>query len=376
MGEGNKDASELREVHHLLTQGKGEEAQLLLAQIANESPAQDKELTYLHVWCAVVQDNWELVIQRTRDIPVLLPQEDWENLLVNGSIRRRRPVYLLILGEMARNLGYPEEATEHLQHCLALLSERRMNIPAIRLLAHYSLGRLSLQMNQSAQALIQYTTAKDLCGPEQTQQALFVAILIGLCETHARLDQFELALSLGKQALSLLLANPAAGCQEQLLLLLSRICLSLQDGASALSYAQEARQVANEKNDRASVANTLLLLAEIQQKMGQAQEAQTTCRQAIELVALTQDQALHGAALFLCGKIAEAQWRQQPEQENLAQEALRNYEQARELFEKLRDLPALARVSKQLAQLLEDRGEPGLALAHWKNAYTLVRQRA
>ena len=374
MGEGNKDASELREVHHLLTQGKGEEAQMLLAQMASGSPAQHKEFNYLHVWDAVVQDHWENVTQQIRDIPALLPKEERESLLTNGSIRRRRPICLLILGEMARELGYPEEATEHIQHCLALLNERRMNIPEVRLLAHYNLGQLSLQMNQTAQALIQYETARDLCSDEQAEKPLFIPILMGLCETYTRLEQFEQALSIGKQALHLLQTNPSAHYLEQFLLMLSRINLSLKDSASALAYAQDARQVASQTNDPARVANTLLVLAEIQQKMCQMQEARANCQQALALLSVTQDQTLRGAALLLCGKIAEAEWRHQPEQEALAQEALEQYEQARVLFETLHDTSSLARVSKQLAQLLEDRGQPELALVHWKNAYTLAKQ--
>src|SRR5258707_4249384 len=153
MGVGKKDASQLRGVHHLLTQGKSDEAQALLAQIAEEAPAQCSELDYLLAWHAVVQGDWENVPQQVRDFPVLLEREGRESLLTNGSIRRRRPMCLLILGEMARSLGYPEEAIEHIQHSLTLLNERRMNIPQVGLLAHWSLGRLSLAMYQDRQGL-------------------------------------------------------------------------------------------------------------------------------------------------------------------------------------------------------------------------------
>jgi tetratricopeptide (TPR) repeat protein len=376
MGERNMDASELREVHLLLAQGKSEQARGLLLHIAGAFPTQHKELIYLQAWDAAVQEQWEMVAQQVRgDIPALLPPEEWENLLTHGSIRRRRPICLLILGEMARELGYPEEATEHLQHCLTLLNERRMNIPEVRLLAHCSMGQLSLHMNQTAQALIQYEKAKSLYADEETEKPLFITLLIGLCETYVRLEQFEKALSTGKQALRLLQAKPSAGCQEHILLMLSRISLSLNDHASALAYAQEAREVASQINDQARVANALLVLAEILQKMCQVQEARTSSQQALALLSVTQEQALYGAALFLCGKIAEDEWRLQPAQETLAEEALLYYKQARTRFEELHNAPSLAKVSKQLAQLLEARGQPELALTHWKNAYTLANQR-
>lgn len=375
MGKETKDASHLRKLHHLLTQGKSAEAQILLIQVADESPAQRKELDYLQAWNAIVQGRWEEVAQQIRDIPALLHTEEREYLLINGSIRRRRPVFLLILGELARELGYPEEATEHLQRCLTLLNERRMNIPEVRLLAHCNLGQLALEMNQTAQALIQYETASRLCGDEEVDQLVFATILTGLCETYSRLGRFEQALSTGKQALRLLQASPSSGCQQPLLLMLSRISLSLEDVASALAYAQDARLVANEANNSARVAQSLLALAEIQYKARQMQDARVNCQQALALLSTPQDQPLRAATLFLSGKIAEAEWHSQPEQDKLATEALECYEQAQAIFDTLHDASALARVSRRLAQLLEDRGQPELALTHWKNAYMLSDQR-
>jgi tetratricopeptide (TPR) repeat protein len=277
-----------------------------------------------------------------------------------------------MLGEMARELGYPEEAIEHLHHCLTLLNERRMNIPEVRLLAHCHLGQISLQWNQTAQALMQYETARGLCRAEETKNSLYATILTGLCETYTRREQFEQALATGKQALHSLQTHPSARSQEHLLLLLSRISLCLNDSASALSYAQDAREVASQANDQDGVANALLLQAEILHKMGQGQQARTSSQQALALLAATQDQPLYGAALFLCGKIAEDEWRLQPVQETLAEEALLYYDQARTIFGGRHDTPSLASVSKQLAQLLEARGQPALALAHWKNAFTVA----
>lgn len=376
MGEGKKDASLLREVHHLLTQGKSDEAQVLLAQITAETSVQRNESGYLYAWYAVVQERWENVIQHVREMPVFLDVEERENLLTNGSVRRRRPMCLLILGEMARKLGYPEEATEHLHHCLALLNERRMNIPEVRLLAHWSLGRQALEMNQTAQALLQFETANDLCDEEEPAHSLQAAILAGLCETQFRLEQFGPALTSGKQALRLLQASTPPGCQEQLLLLLSRISLALGENASALAYVQDARHLASQTHDNTRVANTLLVLAEIQQKENRGQEARASCQEALALLSTTPGQPLYGTALFLFGKIVETEWHEHPAQEALVREAQESYEQALALFTSLHDTAALVRISKQLAQLLEAAGEPEQALVHWKNAFRLSRQQA
>lgn len=375
MGEDKKNASQLREVHHLLTQGKSAEAQILLAQMPGETPVLRNELNYLQAWYAVVEEHWEDVAQQVRDFPVFLDVEDRESLLTHGSLRRRRPIFLLILGEMARASGYPEEAIEHIQHGLALLNERRMNIAEVRLLAHCSLGRLSLEMNQTAQALLQYETAQHLCSEEKSDHPFRAAILIGLCETYTRLGQFEQALTTGKQALQLLQSGALPGCQDQLLLLLSRVSLALEDYESALTYAQDARHIASLANDDARRANILLSLAEIQQKRCQMQEARASCEQALALLSATPNLPLNGTAFVLLGKIAESEWRYHPDQAALATEAQEHYEQAQAFFTSLHDSASLARVSKQLAQLLESRGQPEEALAHWKRAFTLSEQR-
>lgn len=375
MGEESKDASQVREVHHLLTQGRSDEAQVLLAHIPVETPARRNELNYLQAWYAVVVEHWEDVAQQVQGFPVFLEREERENLLTNGSVRRRRPMCLLILGEMAHELGYLEEAVEHIRHGLVLLNERRMNIPEVRLQAHCSLGRLALDMNQTAQALLQYETALRLCNEEQPENPLRAAILTGLCETYARLGQFEQALTAGQQALHLLHSGALAGCQEQLLFMLSRVSLSLEDHASALAYAQDARHAASLTNDNARLAHALLLLAEVQQEKCQMQEARSNCEQALALLSVTPNLPLNGTALFLFGKIAESEWRYHPEDEALATEAQTRYEQAQTLFTTLHETSSLAKVSKQFAQLLEARGQPEQALTHWKNAFMLSEQR-
>ncbi len=245
MNEEQQDASHRREVHRLLTQGKSDEAQNVLTQIPGETPALRNELHYLHTWHAVVQEAWEQVLQQVRAFPVILDGVDQECLLTNGSLRRRQPICLLLLGEMARALGYRAEASEHIQHGLALLNERRMNIPEVRLLTHVYLGRIALEMNQTTQALVQYETANRLWTEKETNPVFHAAILLGLCETYTRRAQFEQALTTGKQVLRLLQSSASMVCQEHILLLLSRISLSLGENASALVYAQNARCVAS-----------------------------------------------------------------------------------------------------------------------------------
>ena len=360
------------EIHHLLTQGKSDEAQLVLVQMTGKTVAfPSNECTYLSAWYEVLQGHWEMVTQHARELPVLLESEEREMLLTSGSIRRRRPFCLLLLGQMARELGYPEEAREHLQHCITLLNERRMNIPEVRLLAHCSLGRLMLEMNQADQARIAYETANSLCGTEVSQHPLSAEILTGLCEASTRLEQFEQALAIGKQALHLLQGDTQTSLQKRLFLMLSRISIALGESASAFAYAQDARLLAHQTNDVVGVADALRMRAEIEVKTGQLPEARTSCQQALALLPGDENQRLRAATLLLLGQIAEEVWRGQPEQETFAEEAQARYEQVWGLFETQRDRAFLANVSLHLAKLLEARGQSEQALSHWKNAYTL-----
>ena len=372
MNERQKEISHVGRVRHLLAQGKGDEAQALLVQITDKTLAlRSNECTYLHAWHEVLQERWENVTQYVRELPVLLGSEEREKLLASGSIRRRRPLCLLMLGQMARELGYPEEAREHLQHCIILLNERRMNIPEVRLLAHCSLGQLMLEMNQADQARIAYGTANSLCGTDMTNHPLSAEILTGLCEASIRLEQFEQALAIGKQALILLQGDAQSGIQKHLLLMLSRISLTLGESGSAFVYTQDARHVAHQTNDVVGVTDALRMRAEIELHAGQLPEARTSCQQALALFPGDENQRLRATTLLLLGKIAEAEWRCRPEQETLAEEAQERYEQAQVLFETQQDVAALANVSLHLAKLLEARGQPEQALSHWKNVYKL-----
>jgi tetratricopeptide (TPR) repeat protein len=328
----------------------------------------------MQAWYAATQDQWETVAQHVSDFPALLMnREEREPLLTKGSVRRRRPMHLLLLGEMARTLHYPDEAMEHLRHCLRLLNERRMNVPEVRLMAHESLGRLALEMNQADQALQYFETASRLCREGEPGPALYSTILAGLCETQFCLKQCELVLTSGKQALRLLQATAPPDCRESLLLLLSRISLALGDNASALEYVQNARHSASQTRDAARIASILLALAEIRKQEHQRQEARANCKEALSLLATIPEHPLYGSALFLSGKIAEAEWCDHSDEEAI-RDAQVYYEQALELFVEQHDTAAIARVSRQLAQLLEAAGKPEFALVHWKRLFLLSSQ--
>lgn len=375
MGAENKDASYLCEIHHLLTRGKGHEAETLLAQIVGETPAQQNEIAYLYAWCAVEQKSWEETVQRVWALAPALNKDEREAVLSSGSVHRRRPACLLLLGDMAQELGYLEESIEHYQYSLRLLNERRMNIPKMRVRAHYMLGTLALRTGQPVQALIQYETALRLCD-EKSEQPLSGLLFTGLCDAHAQQGNFSQALAAGQQALPLLQKNADTTHLEQLYVLLSRISLSLHDDASALTYAQDAWCSAHEANDPVRMANVSLALAEIHFTTGHMQQAQVSCQQAHSLQQRTQDRHLPGKIAFLAGKIAEARWRGQPDTITQAEEAMSRYEEARIAFAAIEDTTTLADITEHQARLLEAKGQHEQALVYWKDAYQFASKRA
>ena len=166
-----------------------------------------------------------------------------------------------------------------------------------------------------------------------------------------------------------------ASLQKHLFLMLSCISLALGESASAFAYAQDARYVADQTTDTVGVADALRMRAEIALHTGQLPEARTSCQQALALFPGDEHQQLRATTLLLLGQIAEEEWRGQPEQETLAEEAQERYEQAQVLFKTQQNGASLANVSLHLATLLEARGQPEQALSYWKHAYTLSTPR-
>src|SRR6185437_11565693 len=100
-------------------------------------------------------------------------------------------------------------------------------------------------------------------------------------------------------------------------------------------------------NNAARVANTLLVFSEIWQKENQRREARASCQEALQLLSATPNQPLYANALFLCGKLAETEWREHTENEESIKDAQARYEQALALFAERHDTAAVARVSRQ-----------------------------
>ncbi|HET8842223.1 MAG TPA: tetratricopeptide repeat protein [Ktedonobacteraceae bacterium] len=373
MKKGNNGASLANRIHDLLKQKQMDEVRELLVQLPEETIRQKRELGYLRAWYAVAQSRWEDAAEYLCSPPFTRDASEKEALVSGYTERRRRPRFLLLLGSSAMELGYAEEAREHFLACLALLDERRMNVPELRLQAQYALGELALQTGWPDQAVLHYSTALSLCA-KNDDPAFLVTLYSRLCEASYEAEDFTAALGWGHQGLEFLKTGTSLQSREDLLVLLAQVCLVMKKFKQAIDYAQEARQLADQIGNAPQKVSTRLTLAEIFLAEEQTSEARQYCQQALDLSPVPEQTLLRGKTLFLYGKVAEMEWREKPECTRLAEEAKSFYEEARTIFAALPGSTPLIDVLRQLALLLEQRGSSEQALAHWKTLYQLAEK--
>ncbi len=354
----------LRTAHQFLALGQVREAERVILQVADQIPMQDEELCYLRAWCASQQNNWEEVAQYIHGFSASDEERTW---LAEGSLRRRRPVFLLNMGQSASTLGYVRESLGHYQHGLHLLDERRMNIPEVRTRLHVLQGDIFLQIGPPSEALDQYEAALQACDGDSP--ALLVRLYSGLAEAQSQCGQNEEALVSVQQAWELLEgdAGIAESSKERLCLLFGALYLKSGDPARALSYVEEAVRLAEDAQDSQRLAAALLMRAEAQYAQHMCAEARCSCETALRQT--SKGQRIYGQLALLCGKIIEANGCQTPDTSINIDEAMHWYEEAQTTFAELDDVAGVAAVSIEQARLLESRGKPAQALEFWKKAY-------
>src|SRR5579883_2719139 len=139
----------------LIAEGHIENALATLDDIQAENTEQKREVAYLRAWCSMLRDRWDEAAQ------FILPQEISGETIADiqelgRTERRRRPYYLLVMGDVASRLRSYDQAIEHYTLCLRLLGERRMNDPNRRIRALLGLGRCYLETGSSTNALEYY----------------------------------------------------------------------------------------------------------------------------------------------------------------------------------------------------------------------------
>ncbi len=355
--------------HLFITEGQREEALAVLDKIQVEDPAQRRELAYLRAWCSTLGDHWDEAAQFLLSADV--NEEPVSDIQALGHTeRRRRAHYLLLLGNIAVNLGRYEEATRHYTRCIKFLDERRMNDVNVRIKARYGLGTAYTQTGFYSVALAHYQDALRLCG-EGSEHPELPHIYYGLCDAHRHLGNFELAFDYGKKALELYVARSDKAMEGRMYNLLGRICYQMREFQDASYYYTEALTLAMSANRPELIMNTLTALADVRLEEGRLAEARRYCEHALEYKDRVTRKHYLGMLFIVCGKVAEAEAKKAEGQlaRELVDEAISWYQKAESELAAIEAKTELAEVYGRLAQILESSGQHDRAIAYWKSAY-------
>lgn len=356
--------------HLFITEGQGEEALAVLDTIQVEDPSQKREMAYLRAWCYTLGEHWDQAAQFLLSADMSEePTSDIQSL--GQTERRRRASYLLLLGNVAINLGRYEEATRHYTRCIKFLDERRMNDVNVRIRARYGLGTAYTQTGFYAVALTHYGDALRLCG-EGSEHSELPHIYYGLCDAHRHVGNFELAFDYGKKALQLYIARSDKAMEGRMRNLLGRICYQMRDFHDASYYYTEALALAMSVSSPALIMNNFTALADVRLAEGLLEEARRYCKHALEYKDRVSQGHFQGMLYIVYGKVAEAEAQKAGGQRarELIDEAVSWYQKAEEVLSAIEAKAELAEVYGRLAQLLESSGQQDRAIAYWKSAYT------
>jgi tetratricopeptide (TPR) repeat protein len=353
-------------VHHLLSQSRESLAASLLSGLAGDGDPCDREMAYVQVWCAACGNQWEEVIRRVCAPPFVADGETAPSWLTTGSLRRRRPGALLLLGNLATTLGYRAEAVAHYEQALRLLSERRMNVAAVRIRVHAALGDRFQASGELAEAVVHYRTALDLL---DHCHVLYPSLCLGLCRAYAGLNLWSQAQGFGLLALLDLTGAEKAA----LLLTLSDTYGKQGDLVRARSLVEQAMPLAQGEPNRE--AEVFLQRARIEVAAGQRLLALFAATQAWQLSQQSPDGGLCAKAALLCAQINEALFAQTREPIDAAA-ALDWLSLAEAALSPAPESEGVrAEMAGARARLYEATGDLSEALATWKQAYEIQADR-
>jgi tetratricopeptide (TPR) repeat protein len=353
----------------LLAEGQLEHALTALDTIQAESLEQKREVAYLRAWGAMLQEHWDEAAQYI--LPQEISGETIADLLELGRTeRRRRPYYLLVLGDVAANLWRYEEAIQHYTRCVKFLDERRMNNVGRRIRALLGLGLAHMATGYISNAVEYYEQALRLCHNDPCQHSL-PDLYYGLSDACCRLGEFERALEYGNRALQVYTERDDTDLISRIRSLLGHIYCAKGDLQTSGAYYSEALKLALSRESIGAIFTTLTALAELRLQEGKPEEAWRSCEMALEYSKKVPRPYFVGKMDLVCGQVMEARAHQaggRQRQEYLEQ-AVSYYEQAVKQFKQTNARPDLAEAYSRLARLLEEAGRQDQALGIWKSAY-------
>lgn len=365
----------LHRAYLYITEQQEKEALATLDQISINNKEEQVEVAYLRAWCYTLEEHWDEAAQFLLD-----PEISGENITDIQSIgqteRRRRAYYLLLLGNIASNLGRFEEATRHYAQCIKFLDERRMNVPGVRLRARMGLGTAYTQTGYYAVALTHYEDALRLCKDDDGHVDV-PDICYGMADAHRHLGNFEQAIDFSKRALQIYVQRSQKDLEGRMRNLLGRIYYQMRDFQTASYYYTEALALSMLVNRPGMMITNLTALADLRLEEGLLDEARRYSENARQYIDRSPSPHYVGMAYIVSGKVAEAEANQTTGQKakDLQDEAIGWYKKAITTLSPLEVKVELSEAYGRLAQLLEITGKQGEALQYWREAYSVYSPR-
>jgi tetratricopeptide (TPR) repeat protein len=357
----------------VITEGQEEEALAALAKVQPEDEPQKYELAYLRAWCHTLRGRWDEAAH------ILLASgatgDKIDDIQSLGQTERRRRAYdLLLLGDIASNLGRYEEATRHYTQCIRCLDERRMNVISVRIKARLGLGVAYTQTGLYTVAQNHLEDALKLCGGD-SRHANLPDIYYGLCDVHRRLGGFERAFEYGQKALQLYVDRSDKALEGRMRNMLGRICFQMRDFQNASNYLTEALALATSVNNLVMILVNLTALADVRCEEGLLPEARRYCEYALDYLDRIPEGRSHfiGMLYIVCGKVSEKEAEQATglQAREYLEKAVDWYKKAEEILSPIQSIVELADVYRRLAHILEVSGKQDQAIVYWRSAYTL-----
>ena len=340
-----------------------------LQHIQTNNPEQECQIAYLSAWCHTLLEQWtEARCLLLHLYPQSSIEENWNDAKHNE--RERRAFYLLCLGNAAISLNRFEEASRHYTQCLKLLSERRVNLPQVRIKARHSLGKICIMSGFYVMAIQHYEEALQLCKTNPEHEDL-PEIYYGLCDANRLLGKFESAYTYGIKALELYEKRGMRTLEGRVQNVLGRICYQMREYNEAADHYLESLSIATLDDNQKTKLVNFIALADLRLAEDRLEEAQRYCQRALEVADGLNDNYYLGLMYLTCGKVtlAESEHTEGEQHEILFSKARRLFERAKELLSQTQASVLLGEVYGRIAQMLELSGQPQEAISYWKTAY-------
>jgi len=352
----------------LLEEGKNEDARVVLEAIQVDTEEQQRDVTYLLGWYYVLNRQWHDASQIL--VPLLNPIHTENQDIQQETLVERElfAIYLLRLGQTAVGLAHYEDASRHFSYCLKILHDRRIQLPTLRIVAHYNLAMTYMMRGSYAAAIRNYEDALRLCQHHQLYEEL-PNIHYGLSDTFRCLGNFAKAHEAASEALRLYQENGNEPLQSRMHNVLGRISLKLGDYDASEMYYTKSLSLAISNNRPEMLMLDCTALAELFLEKADMVTAKEYANRAVEAIEQVEDAFLRGVVYNTVGKITFSEARLVAQPQNLFDEGIAWLQKSIDQFRLTQAHVHLAEGYSRLAEVSEELGRAKEAVAYWKLAY-------